>query len=92
MLVHGQSLPRRLQATGRNGRRIVLTAPFLRSDTLFGRVDDDTVGVPLANIATIEREHLSIERTLGLALGVPIAAAGLTYLIVCGQGQCEAHY
>ena len=87
----GRPLPHRLQATGQNGARIVLTAPFVRSDTLFGQVDGDTVAVPFSRIATLERDRLSIERTLGLAL-VPAAALGLGYLIVCGNRGCESHY
>ena len=88
-LVGGQSLPHRLRATRQDSTRIALTAPFVRSDTLFGRFHQDTVAVPLADIANLERERFSTWRTLGVTLGVPAAALGLTYLIVCGGVRCE---
>jgi hypothetical protein len=88
-LVAGQSLPHRLRATRQDSTRIALTAPFVRSDTLFGRFHHDTVAVPFADIASLEREHFSISRTLGVTLGMSAAALGVTYLIVCGGVQCE---
>jgi hypothetical protein len=88
-LVAAQSLPHRLRATRQDSTRIALTAPFVRSDTLFGRFHHDTVAVPLSEIASLERERFSIWRTLGVTLGVPAAALGLTYLIVCGGVECE---
>jgi hypothetical protein len=88
-LVGGQSLPHRLRAARQDSTRIALTTPFVRSDTLFGLFHHDTAAVPLADIAGLEREHFSISRTLGVTLGVSAAALGLTYLIVCGGGQCE---
>jgi hypothetical protein len=88
-LVAGQSLPHRLRATRQDSTHIALTAPFVRSDTLFGRFHQDTVAVPLADIASLERERFSIWRTLGVTLGVPAAALGLTYLIVCGGLECQ---
>jgi hypothetical protein len=84
-----QSLPHRLRATRHDTTSIALTAPFVRSDTLFGRVRHDTVAVPLADIASLERQYFSIWRTLGVTLGTPAAALGLTYLIVCGGDGCE---
>jgi hypothetical protein len=87
-LVAKQSLPHRLRATRQDNTRIALSAPFVRSDTLFGGFHHDTVAVPLADIANLEREHFSLWRTLGVTLGMPAAALGLTYLIVCGGG-CE---
>ena len=91
-LVATQSLPHRLRATRHDNTRIALTAPFVRSDTLFGGFQHDTVGVPLADIASLEREHFSTWRTLGVTLGMPAAALGLTYLIVCGGGCEEPTY
>jgi hypothetical protein len=91
MLIPGQSLPQHLRATRHDSTRVTLTAPFVRSDTLFGHLDGDTVAVPGPAIASLERLRFSIERTLGLAL-VPAAALGLGYLIVCGDRGCETHY
>jgi hypothetical protein len=88
-LVAGQSLPHRLRATRLDSTRIALTSPFVRSDTLYGRFHQDTVAVPLADIAGLERERFSIWRTLGVTVGVPAAALGLTYLIVCGGLECQ---
>jgi hypothetical protein len=45
-----------------------------------------------ADIASLQQERFSLERTLGLALDVPAAGLGLTYLIVCGEGQCQPDY
>jgi hypothetical protein len=91
MLSPGQSLPHHLRATRHDSTRVTLTAPFVRSDTLFGHLDGDTVAVPGPAIASLQRLRFSIERTLGLAL-VPAAALGLAYLIVCGERGCEPHY
>jgi Na+/serine symporter len=88
-LVTGQSLPHRLRATRQDSTRIALTAPFVRSDTLFGRFHHDTVPVPLADIVSLERQRFSISRTLGATLGVSTATLVLTYLIACGGFQCE---
>jgi hypothetical protein len=88
-LAAGHSLPHRLRATRQDSTRIALTAPFIRSDTLFGRFHHDTVAVPLADIASLERERFSIWRMLGVTLGVPAAALGFTYLIVCGANDCQ---
>ena len=84
-------LPTRLRATRQDSTRLVLAAPFVRGDTLYGRVQDDTIGVSMEEIARLEWERLSGGRTAGLLLGVP-AVLGLTYLFVCGSRQCEPIY
>jgi hypothetical protein len=89
-LVSSQSLPPRVRAIRQDSTRFALTAPFVQSDSLFGRVQGDTVAVPVADIISLDRERFSIGRTLGVVLGVPIAAFGLTYLVVCGIGGCQA--
>jgi hypothetical protein len=91
MLIAGESLPDSLRATRHDSTRVTLTAPFVRSDTLFGHLDGDTVVIPVPAIASLQRLRFSIERSLGLAL-VPAAALGLGYLIVCGDRGCESHY
>ena len=83
-----RSLPYRLRAARTDGTKLSLTAPFARSDTLFGRVHGDTVGVPIAEIARLERERLSPARTVLTFVGIPLALYGLTYLILCST-SCE---
>jgi hypothetical protein len=84
-------LPTSLRATRQDRSRLVLAAPFVRGDTLYGRLRDDTLGVPMGEIAGLEWERLSAGRTAGLLLGVP-AVLGLTYLAMCGSSQCEGDY
>ncbi|MEA2724335.1 MAG: hypothetical protein QOH59_2106 [Gemmatimonadales bacterium] len=88
----GQSLPYRLRATRQDSTRIALTAPFIRADTLYGTRLGDTLAVPLSGIIGLERERVSIERTLGVAIGIPVAALGITYFVVCGSNQCKPGY
>jgi hypothetical protein len=88
----GEPLPNRLRVTRQDSTRVALSRPFLHSDTLFGRSQRDTIAVPVADIALLERERFSITRTLGAVVGVPAAALGLTFLVVCGEGQCEPTY
>lgn len=70
----GQSLPHRLRATRADSSRISLTAPFVRADTLYGRMRADTVGLRITDIAYLERERLSLERTAAMVVGVPAVA------------------
>ena len=91
----GQPLPYRLRATREDSSRIALNAPFVRSDTLYGRVHGDTVGVPLAAITRLERERINAGKTALAVVGVPVAGfavLGLTYLIVCGSEGCGPDY
>ena len=79
----GQSLPYRLRAARVDGTRISLTSPFAQSDTLFGRVRGDTIGIPFAEIARLERERLSPVRSVVTFVGVPLVTYGLIYGILC---------
>jgi hypothetical protein len=79
----GQSLPYRLRVARVDGTRISLTSPFARSDTLFGRVRGDTIGIPLVDVARLERERFSPVRSAVTFVGVPLAAYGLIYWILC---------
>jgi hypothetical protein len=88
----GQSLPYQLRATRADSSRLALTTPFVRADTLYGRVRGDTVGVPLAEIVRLERERVSPGRTAAVLIGVPAVALGVTYLIVCGSNDCSPDY
>jgi hypothetical protein len=91
-LATGRFLPYRLRATRQDSTRVALTAPFVRADTLYGRLHADTVAVPIAEITRLERERLNLGRTLGLVIGLPVVAVGLTYLIVCGDSCSEPTY
>jgi hypothetical protein len=79
----GQSLPYQLRATRADSSRAELTAPFVRSDSLYGRVRGDTVGLPLAHIERLERSRISPLRTAGLLVGVPVVGFGLAFLVLC---------
>jgi len=48
--------------------------------------------MPLSELASLEREKLSVARTVVTAVGVPAALAGLTYLMQCGDGGCQPDY
>ncbi len=85
----GQSLPYQVRATRADSSRIALTAPFVRSDSLYGRVRGDTVGLPLADIASLERSRFSVSRTAALVVGAPVVGFGVAYVVVCGIGDCE---
>jgi hypothetical protein len=86
-----EHLPTSLRATRQDSTRLVLASPFVRGDTLYGRVGYDTLGVSMEEIVGLEWERLSAGRTAGLLLGVP-AVLGLTYLAMCGGSQCEGDY
>jgi hypothetical protein len=86
----GRSLPYQLRATRSDGSRTELTAPFVRSDSLYGRVRRDTVSFAVADIARLERSRFSVSRTAGVLVIVPVVGFGVTYLILCGIGNCEA--
>lgn len=88
----GHSLPYQLRATRSDSSRIAVTDPFIRSDTLYGRIQGDTVEVPLADVARLERSCISAWRTAGVLVGVPAVGLGLAYLIVCVVGDCQPDY
>lgn len=61
-------LPTSLRATTATGPAKVLTAPFVRADTLFGRRAGDTVGIALQELRVLERPRLHALRTVGLVV------------------------
>lgn len=85
----GQSLPYYLRATREDSSRMVLTAPFVQADTLYGRSDGDRVGVPVAEIIHLERQRVHAGRTAAVVVGVPAVALGVSYVILCGINSCE---
>ena len=85
----GQSLPYYLRATREDSSRTVLTAPFVRADTLYGGGDRERIGVPVAEIVHLERQRVNPGRTAALVFGVPAVALGVSYVILCGINSCE---
>ena len=86
----GQSLPYQMRATRADSSRTELTAPFVRFDSLYGRVRGDTVGVALSEIASLQRSRFSVSRTAAVVVGAPLVGLGLAYIVLCEIGSCEA--
>lgn len=63
-------LPSSLRVASQPGPPILLVEPFIRSDTLFGRIGADTTGIPLSERRGIQRQRVDGLRTLGLIVGV----------------------
>jgi hypothetical protein len=63
------TLPTLLRVWSPAGSRIVLTKPFLRSDSLFGRHAGDTIVVPVTTIERVERPRIDALRTAGTVVG-----------------------
>ena len=82
----------RLRATRHDSSRVVVTESVFRHDSLYGLSSNQRVMIPLSDIAGLEREKLSVGRTVATAIGVPAALAGLLYLIQCGDGDCQPDY
>ena len=64
------SLPSSLRVTSDTGASVLLVEPFVRADTLIGRVGRDTVGVRIDEIRELQRQRVDGLRTLGLVAGV----------------------
>ena len=84
-------LPSPLRATRNDSAKVVLQAPHLRADTLYGQANGHAVRVALDQVSLLERPHLSARNTLGLIGGMAFAA-GMVYLIVCSGNNCNADY
>lgn len=87
----GRAVPHLLRVTQQDSSRIVLTAPFVRADTLYGlkRVRGDTLALPTTQITRLEHERLNLGRTLAVGLGVPALALGVAYYLVCVENDCS---
>jgi hypothetical protein len=48
------------------------------------------VALSVAAVQGLERERLSIWRTLGVTVVAPVAAFFALFAIVCGDGDCDA--
>ena len=92
MLQPGQSLPHQMRATRADSSRIDLTAPFVRSDSLYGLVSGDTLGLALADIMRLERSRFSVSRTGAVLVGGPLIGLGLLYVVQCGIRDCRPVY
>ena len=88
---HRSAFPHLLRVTRHDSSRVVLTAPFVRGDTLYGlkSVRGDTLAFPTAQMVQLERERVSLGRTLAVGVGIPAVALGITYLIVCVDNDCS---
>jgi hypothetical protein len=84
-------LPSPLRATRQDSIRVVLTAARLRADTLHGEWGEQSLAIPMDQIAGLERKHVSGDRTVGLVGGIGLAL-GLLYVIGCGESQCQPDY
>jgi hypothetical protein len=82
-------LPYALRATRSDGTRTTLLGPFVRGDTLRGRVARDTVSLPLGEVRLLETTRLSVARTAAVVLAVPTAFV-VAHLIHCRGGRCGA--
>jgi hypothetical protein len=79
------SLPSSLRVASEPGHPILLVEPFLKRDTLFGRVGPDTIGIPLHGARDVQRQRVDGLRTLGLIVGG--SAAWITVGLLTGGLQ-----
>jgi hypothetical protein len=61
---------------------VLLNAPFVRADTLFGRRAGDTVGIALSALRGLERPRVHALRSVGLFIGA--TAGWLTLGLLAG--------
>ncbi len=90
-LSNDTGLPYRLRATLADSSRVELTSPFVKADTLYGRSGPhrDTVALAVPTIQGLERERLSVWRTLGVVVA-PAAALVAVGAIACSVEDCGA--
>jgi hypothetical protein len=62
-------LPRSVRVWSTDGARTLLSAPFVRQDTLYGRSGDDTVGIALTRIERVARPRLNAAKSAGTLVG-----------------------
>ena len=84
-------LPYALRVTRLDGSRTTLLGPFLRGDSLHGRVLRDTLSVPLREVRRLEQDRFNITRSVALVLAVPTAFL-VVYLIECRDNRCTPQY
>ena len=84
-------LPYALRVTRVDGSRTTLLAPFVRGDSLHGRVLRDTLSMPLNEVQHVEQDRFSVTRSAALVLAVPVAFL-LVYAIHCRDNRCSPQY
>jgi hypothetical protein len=84
-------LPYSLRVTRVNGSRTTLLAPFIRGDSLHGRVLRDTLSIPLSEVQRLEQERFSVARSVALVLAPPTAFV-IVLVIRCGDNRCSPQY
>ena len=82
-------LPYALRVTRTDGSRTTLLAPFIRGDSLHGRVLRDTLSMPLSEVQRLEQDRFSVTRTVVVVLAVPMVFVA-AYAIRCGDNRCGA--
>ena len=68
-LVASAELPSSIQVWSTDGARTVLSTPFVRQDTLYGRSAGDTVEIALARIERVARPRLDGAKSAGTLVG-----------------------
>ena len=62
-------LPSSIRVWSSDGARTLLSSPFVRQDTLYGRSHGDTVGIVLARIERVARPRLDVAKSAGTFVG-----------------------
>jgi hypothetical protein len=62
-------LPSSVRVWSTDGARTLLSAPFVRQDTLYGRSGGDTVGIALSRIERVARPRLNVAKSVGTLVG-----------------------
>ena len=73
-------LPSYLRVSAPGQDSLVLLEPFVRRDTLFGRLGSDTLGIAVPTIERLERPRLDGLRTFGVVVGGLATWIGLYFV------------
>jgi hypothetical protein len=84
-------LPYSLRVTRVDGSRATLLAPFVRGDSLHGRVLRDTLSIPVNQVLRLEQERFSVSRSAAVVLALPVAFV-VAFVIHCGESRCRPDY
>ncbi len=86
-------LPFRVRVTRVDSTRVTVLAPFLRADTLYGRVARDTIGIPVSDIDHADRERSYFILTAAMVMVAPIAILATLWYVGCGLDghRCRAY-
>ena len=75
--------PGAVRITTGEGKRVELSSPWLKGDTLLGYHDGQAIGVGLGDIREVATRRGSTDKTLGLIFGT--AAVAFAALVIIGQ-------